>query len=174
MNNPDFETGAAKIQQGDESLLTRQEKIALSFFLLKPDNIDPLDDHNNAEVNPIINCNEILESIQAQKKAKTTKASKYRPMGHLIPTSNCVERLFSNAKLVLSDLRKSMTPHHAELVLFLKANKHLWDEETVQSVIDAVDRVASSAGSRSTLLTPSTSSSITSGDASDDEYQEEY
>ena len=32
VNNPDFKTGVAKIQQGDESLLKRQEKTALSFF----------------------------------------------------------------------------------------------------------------------------------------------
>ena len=56
-----------------------------------------------------------------------------------------------------------MTTHYAaELVLFLKANKHLWDEETVLGVVDEVERVASVA-SRSTLLTPS-----------DDEDQVEY
>ena len=41
VNYPDFETDATKIQQGDESLLTRQEKTVLSFVLLKPDKIDP-------------------------------------------------------------------------------------------------------------------------------------
>jgi hypothetical protein len=41
-------------------------------------------------------------------------------------TSNCVERLFSTARLVYTDYRKSMSPKSLELVLYLKSNRDKW------------------------------------------------
>ena len=38
-----------------------------------------------------------------------------------------VERQFSQSKLVYTDLRKSMLPINLEMLMFLKANLHLWD-----------------------------------------------
>jgi hypothetical protein len=44
----------------------------------------------------------------------------------VVPTSNIVKRLFSQAKLYLSPLRKSMHP-----MLFLKANRSYWNIATL-------------------------------------------
>ena len=42
------------------------------------------------------------------------------------------ERQFSQGKLVFSDLRKSMQPRQLEMLMFLKANRKLWDINLVQ------------------------------------------
>ena len=46
---------------------------------------------------------------------------------HILPTSNMVERLFSRAKIIIADKRKSIAPYHLEVLLFLCLDKDLWD-----------------------------------------------
>ena len=47
------------------------------------------------------------------------------------------ERLFSYAKINMRDKRKSMSPYHLELLLFLRSNIDMWDaSSTVQDCID--------------------------------------
>ena len=53
----------------------------------------------------------------------------YEILNHIPPTSNRAERFFSAAKLVITDLRKSMLPKNLEILLFLKFNRELWDEK---------------------------------------------
>jgi hypothetical protein len=47
-----------------------------------------------------------------------------------------VERLFSRAKIIMSDRRQSMTPYHLELLLVLCMNKDLWDAREIQAILD--------------------------------------
>ena len=65
----------------------------------------------------------------AMLMAKNTKEInyEYQPMEWLNPTSNVVERLFSWAKMVLSDHRMSMLPINFEETLFLYINERFWD-----------------------------------------------
>ena len=37
----------------------------------------------------------------------------------------------------MTDRRKSMTPYHQELLLFLRMNKDLWSAVDIQTIIDA-------------------------------------
>eukprot|EP00644_Phytophthora_capsici_P002948 jgi/Phyca11/103032/e_gw1.7.895.1 len=53
---------------------------------------------------------------------------------HLPLTSNTCERLFSQCKLVLTPQRTSMLPANFELLMFLRANRSLWDVTTLASV----------------------------------------
>ena len=68
----------------------------------------------------------IIDEAQDAKRMRTIKESKYRKLDYILPTSNIVERLFSRAKIIMADRRKSMTPYHPELLLFLRMNKDLW------------------------------------------------
>ena len=70
----------------------------------------------------------------AQKRQRT--ASKYEDIFYVPPTSNVVERLFSQAKFVLTDLRKSMSDDLFESVIVLKINRKLWDAQLVNEVLD--------------------------------------
>lgn len=53
----------------------------------------------------------------------------------IAPTSNLVERFFSQAKAVLGIYRQSMTPLHLESILFLKVNRAYWNAATVRKVV---------------------------------------
>ncbi|EGZ17544.1 hypothetical protein PHYSODRAFT_501462 [Phytophthora sojae] len=50
------------------------------------------------------------------------------------PTSNTVERLFSQCKLVLTPQRRSMLPANFEQLAFLQVNRGMWDVSTVARV----------------------------------------
>ena len=53
------------------------------------------------------------------------------------PTSNIVERLFSNAKLIMTALRKKMDPDTFNMILFLKPNRELWPNAgIIQKIIN--------------------------------------
>jgi len=55
-------------------------------------------------------------------------------LNFVVGTSDIVERLFSAAGLILTDLRSSMLPINAEALLFLKVNRMYWDFETVMKI----------------------------------------
>ena len=84
-----------------------------------------------------------------KRRRQSNVASRYRSLNHLLPTSNIVERLFSRAKLVMTDQRKSMTPYHLECVLFLRCNYFLWNPSTVDEMLrDGDIRITSVASSK--------------------------
>ena len=70
-----------------------------------------------------------------QKNTKETNYE-YQPMEWLNPTSNVVERLFSGAKIVLSDHRMSMLPMNLEETLFLYINVRFWDIDVISKFVE--------------------------------------
>ena len=69
--------------------------------------------------------------------------SRYVKLNHLTPPPNKCERLFSLTKILLSDRRKSMEPYPLKLSVFLRANKYLWNEFTIDEMLEARPPVAS-------------------------------
>ncbi len=57
--------------------------------------------------------------------------SRYRNLSHVAPTSNIIERLFSRAGLVLTDLRNRTSPHYFECVMLLFVNSSMWNVKTI-------------------------------------------
>ncbi|KAH9134321.1 hypothetical protein LEN26_006825 [Aphanomyces euteiches] len=75
-------------------------------------------------------------ATQLLKKARSVKSKKYDDTLLFVPpTSNCVERFFSQAKLVLNPLRQSLLPVNLEAVLFLKMNSQFWNLDLVSRVV---------------------------------------
>ena len=70
--------------------------------------------------------------------AKRVKTSNYRHFDHVSATSNVVERLFSQAKLVMTPERRGMDPSTLESILMLRFNRDLWDIYLVDAVVDKV------------------------------------
>ncbi|KAE9296630.1 hypothetical protein PR003_g23706, partial [Phytophthora rubi] len=68
----------------------------------------------------------------AFKKKKAPKRSHYVDVAYVPPTSNEYKRFFSAAKLVLSDVRKSLSPAKLEMLMCLQYNRELWDVNTVE------------------------------------------
>ena len=78
-----------------------------------------------------------LSLVQKALKNKKRKVifNEYSSLNYVPPTSNVVERLFSNARLILTDNRKSMSPYTLECVMFLKINRDYWDIDLVAKIV---------------------------------------
>ena len=132
VQNKVFEKGVVKLQRGNEHDLTVGEKNQLRRFLKE----DVPAEDNEEEEDGLAVAQQLYDRNQARKKARTMlTSSKYRSTKHVCSTTNMVERLFSRAKLVMTDLRRSMYPRNLEMLMFLRTNRHLWDEAVVQRAI---------------------------------------
>ena len=78
---------------------------------------------------------------RALRKAKRKKMPKrtYSDFSFISPTSNICEQLFRLCKISLGLLRKSMTPRNLEFLMFLHANRALWDVDTVAEAMRGTD-----------------------------------
>ena len=127
IENPDFEKGVVKILDGRENELTRAEEIAVSIFLK--------DEVGNESVASSPGQNSdyaaMLLRRENRKRPREESKSKYRKLRHISPTSSVCEVLFSKARLIMTHLRKIMSPHTLNMLLFLKANKKLWPNASI-------------------------------------------
>jgi DNA-binding transcriptional ArsR family regulator len=123
VHSPHFESGLVKVSRdGDNCSLSRPEKLALEKLKIdRTTNPSPQKDMSFAE--------RALKRVRVQEKI-------YQNVSFICPTSNVVERLFSTAKLVFSDLRRSLLPRNLEMLLFLKLNRDLWDLRLVGKVVN--------------------------------------
>ena len=138
-SNQTFDNAVVKVRKGKERLLSVDEKeLSIIYFFLFPWNKHMrLMMLNSPKKQSILQPLFCRDEQCGQEARREPNPSSYVPLLHLSPTSNIVERLFSVAKNVLSDNRKSMTPYHLELLLlFLRCNKSLWDEVTIQEILD--------------------------------------
>lgn len=124
-----FDNGIVKIQKGEEGTLNHREKAAVSRFELQGDE----EEEEDTDVDEEDYLGDVLANSKKRKADNTIAKSKYRSTNHVAVTSNMCERLFSNAKNIMQDKRKSMSPYHLELLLILKSNVDLWDATTIQS-----------------------------------------
>ena len=106
-HNASFELGIVHSIQG--KTLTENEQLALSVFT-----------YSNAVADQE-NYVDFATSIIASKLAKLTMRLEWVP-----GTSNVCERLFSRAKFIFTDYRKSLEPVHLEAQMFLFANRRFW------------------------------------------------
>ena len=124
------------MQQGVDESFSKAEATAMQVY-----RISESDENENEIITPPIRvrsfAEEALEEAYAAKKRELRrKLQKYRSMNHIAPTSNIVKRLFSLAKLVMTDQRKIMAPYRLELLLFLRCNKILWSAATVDLIFE--------------------------------------
>ena len=80
-----------------------------------------------------------MDKIRATCSAKVSKQSNYACLNHVSATSNVVERLFSRAKLVMTDQRRSMDPSTLEAILLLRYNHDIWDVYFLDSLVQRVN-----------------------------------
>ena len=122
VHSPSFESGIVKLLDDEVEQLTEMEKNSVECFRYSNDvdNIVAIDDN--------------LSLVQKALKNKRRKVShaEYSSLTFVPPTSNV---LFSNARLVLTDYRKSMSPYTFEGVMFLKINRDYWDLDLVAKIV---------------------------------------
>ena len=130
VNNVDFESGVVKIQGMGYSFMALKEKQAC-VTLLRPANAEtgsPASDSHDAGTSIV---ERALKRQRRDGSASTHGNSPYIDTRFILPTSNLSERLFSTAGYAFSDYRKGLLPQNLEEQIFLKANRHLWDVETL-------------------------------------------
>lgn len=126
VTHPVWESAILKLQNNQEDRLTAAERREVKVYLLPDAPPEPNEDFDVDD----FNIGEILSNQERQVEARAKK-TRYRSTKHIFTTSVIVECLFSRAKLILEDKRKSMSPWHMELLLFLYSNQDLWDARTV-------------------------------------------
>ena len=102
---------------------------------------DDIDDSNSTEDDEDIHfISNVLKEASSRKEARVASTvTKYRSMNHIVSQSNICERLFSHAKIIMTDQRKHMMPYRLEGLLFLNFNKFLWNASTIQDILRAND-----------------------------------
>ena len=111
--NPDFETGIVALQKGEVANFTNPVKKLLKRFELEEPPLRILDD-----------CESLV--LQALQNIRNETQGCYVETVGVCPTSNHLERLFSQCKLIRSQLRQAMLPSTMEMILFLKVNRCYW------------------------------------------------
>lgn len=122
-----FNNGVIKIQSGNESQLTANEKFFCSHLKKEIINVSTEQDDSDSDIEENDKkrfARELQESQNKVAPAKT-KNSLYEA-GHIEGTSDPVERLFSYTKRVMSDLRKHMGPETLNAICCLSCNRSLW------------------------------------------------
>jgi len=65
----------------------------------------------------------------AAESSMASATGDYVDLSHVIGTSDIVERLFSACKHIMSDCRKKMGPETLDLIVMLKYNQDLWNDD---------------------------------------------
>ena len=119
VSNTAFENGLVSLQKGTISTLDERSKLAVKRFEVVEERIIPNEDMAQSLV------------LKALHDSRKITLGGYMDTSRVCPTSNHLERLFSQCKLIRSQLRQRMFPGTLEMLLFLKSNRILW------SVLDA-------------------------------------
>jgi len=117
------------------SKLTLAEKRAIDFYIESGDDETESDGEEKTFDRPIFASISTMANAQAEadQRIKCSRINgQVKAMSHISPTSNIVERLFSNAKLIMTDQRRCMDPTTLETILMLKLNKDLWDARDIE------------------------------------------
>lgn len=125
IDNVAFEDAIVKIILGEENDLSFSEEHSVELFLKETVIIDGEDSEDEVREGDKVDF--ALNLLKRNKKRKISAESKYIDLTWIPPTSNIVERLFSAARLVLTDYRKSMDDYSFECLMFLKTNNTFWD-----------------------------------------------
>lgn len=125
IKSKEFENSVVKLINNPESLSADEKSILSKFKISQESALE--DDSENLSLAE----NAVLES----RKRRKVSVREFEDLSYIAPTSNIVERLFSKARLVLTDYRKSMTPYSFECLMFLGCNRGVWDLSTVATVL---------------------------------------
>ncbi|KAH9105198.1 hypothetical protein AeMF1_018909 [Aphanomyces euteiches] len=127
VQNPLFESAVVKVLRNSTGELSDDEaEILIGFGVAR---IVENSDVSVVDTN-VSFADQIL--LDAEQKKNQSGQLSVQDLRFVLPTSNIVERLFSKAKLVLTDQRLSLLPVNFEMVLFLAANQRFWDVQLVQ------------------------------------------
>ncbi|GMF80945.1 unnamed protein product [Phytophthora fragariaefolia] len=144
VHSPTFEAAIVKVINREAGCLTASERKAIKRFkvLAAPPVVGSKRKQRGGEGDESKNEEEDFASAVLRSRrlsAAEQKSSLYcELLKNLPPTSNRCERLFSQAKQVLTPQRASLLPMNFEMLVFLRANRTYWDVTTVQEVYQQI------------------------------------
>ena len=133
--NPIFERTVLKIAKGHP--ISDVERASVRCLLWKPavghedDSLLLVDDNANGASEELTYAQKVELRMKRRKSCSNEIAAKYINLDVLCGTSVECERLFSIAKNILTDARKSTSPAVFQATLVLKVNRREWDVYTV-------------------------------------------
>jgi|Laugrespbdmm15sd_2_1035082.scaffolds.fasta_scaffold21012_1 hypothetical protein len=125
VHSPEFEAAVCKVLLNSIDFDESEEE-ALSDFMTD-DGDAPANDEND-------------ELAFAEKIIKKHRKNPYVDLSYIPPTSNLVERFFSAASFVMTDLRKRNHPRTLEMLMFLKFNRDMWNQKVLNSAYNTPRR----------------------------------
>jgi len=135
VEEPNFESGLVKIQQHNEANLHYFEKLLLRPWLLSSQSAATAEAAEEDE-------DFATQQLKKQRSSSEQPASRYCNLDWIPPTSNVCERLFSQAGLVLTDVRKRLSEDNFDRLLRLKVNRDMWDVQLVNRALIAREEKA--------------------------------
>ena len=135
---PDFETGVIKALKG-HGKLSPAEKAALQVFEIRATSVSAAAAAATVadEASPGDETNVERWVRMAQEIAQSKVM--YRSMMKLCPTSVICERVFSDAKHIMTDDTRYMDPSTIEIFLILKYNEDFWGACTIDMIANRDD-----------------------------------
>ena len=127
-----FESGVVKIQRNQVRSLTCTEKHACRRLLLSLTSTAIVSESSDDQEEE----KSIMNSISSKRRKLSDEMNKYIDARFICGSVAKVERLWSLAKHILQDHRKSMSPTLVEALLFLKVNWEYWDLSVVCDAIN--------------------------------------
>ena len=142
--NQAFEKALFKVCEGNETRLSRNEEMLL--VKLEKDTACVLDSDRNIDVPKKKKRKEdlpaelsendeyaykVMMKFKEKRNAEENKSSKYIDLKFIPATSNSAERLFSNTKFIMSDVRTSTLHDRFEELILLKKNRSFWKMKTI-------------------------------------------
>eukprot|EP00918_Siedleckia_nematoides_P068503 GHVU01149252.1.p2 GENE.GHVU01149252.1~~GHVU01149252.1.p2 ORF type:complete len:428 (-),score=59.77 GHVU01149252.1:4483-5766(-) len=129
--SPTFEAAVVKVLNRNEGQLDADEKKVLLPFKSTAATGNTTALTTEEEELPL--ATQVL--LLRNRRIESDRA--YQDLGWIPCTSNVCERAFSMSGKVLTDDRKGLSPHHLELIMFLKLNRQMWNLGLVQRVINS-------------------------------------
>lgn len=129
IHDKDFDNALVAIMDATEHNLSVKQVQLVKQFEKPISDISENDDSGNNTTESY--AKDILNSA---KKAKVDGTHNYIDMSFINPTSNIVERLFSQSKLYFNDKRKRMKTTRLEDTLFLHYHKELWTSKDIANI----------------------------------------
>ena len=124
---PNFENGVTKILNKEENKLSDVEKHAVRNLRR---NIPTYEDES---VSPIFMS---MRERLAKRRKMNSRSEEYIDCKFILGSVAEAERVWSMAKYVLTNHRRSLTPRMMEAILFLRYNERLWDLSLVAEAVN--------------------------------------
>ena len=135
VHNKPFESAITKIQSAVRKKemtvdLDRWEKEAVQVFLNVNENSESEEEEGERSFIELAD-----EEFEQQSSKRLRTEFPYRSTAHVAATSVIAERLFSRCGIIMRPHRRLMDPSTLEMLVLIRFNKDLWDEQELDILI---------------------------------------